>query len=279
MASPSAFLSTTWRNLWMSQFEVGMSQPALSDDLTRGGPLMATPGAWWGRMSLSPLQTGSTWWSLDAYGSRDALGGWSTSLDGGLTVQAGRYLALSFYAGGQMGDESRQFLQSFSGGPDATFGRRYVFSSLERSELFAQFRAEVAFAPDAVLTLYAEPFVSSGRTHGFGELTAARSNALRLYGTDGTSVTRFDDGSRQVVDGTGTFTIQNFDFWVRSFRGSAVLGWEWRSGSFLHLIWRREQWRWNPFDGPTGPDSLLRSFDEPGMNVLLAKASVLLGSR
>lgn len=278
-ASASAHVSTAWSNRWTSYAEVGMNAPALSDELTRGGPLMATPRSWWTTLQLSRIRTGNSWWTLDGSGFVDAFGGWSGSLDGGLTVQVGRHLGLSVHTGGSTGDASRQYIQRLDGGPDATFGTRYVFSALEQSELFARLRAEIAFAPDAVLTLHAEPFVSSGRAHGLGELEAARSGSLRIYGTDGTSVTRLDDGAWHVVDGGDELHIENFDFWVRSFRGSAVLRWEWRTGSLLHLIWRREQWRLDPRDGPMGPDTLVRSLHDPGMDVLLAKVSVLLGSR
>ncbi|HZD04263.1 MAG TPA: hypothetical protein VE173_05075, partial [Longimicrobiales bacterium] len=184
ITSPSVFWSSAWSNRWRTYVEVGVNTSALSDDLTRGGPLMATPRSWWTHVRLFPRRTGNTWWEIEGYGLSDAVGGWTASLNGGVTVQAGSHLGLSLYTGGLLGDDSRQYLQRTLDGPEATFGARYVFSSLERSELFAQLRAELAFAPDAVLTLYAEPFVSSGRTHGFGELTAARAGSLRTYGTD-----------------------------------------------------------------------------------------------
>lgn len=278
-AAASAFFSSGWSNQWTSYLEVGMDAPALSDELTRGGPLMATPRSWWTTLRLSRLRTGNTWWSLNARGLADGFDGWSTSLDGGLTVQAGRHLGLSFYTGGSLEDDSRQYLQRVSGGPEATFDTRYIFSALKRKELFVRLRAEIAFAHDAVLSLHAEPFVSSGRAHGFGELRAARSGALRVYGADGTSITRLDDGGWRVVDAENEFRIDNVDFWVRSFRGSAVLRWEWRAGSLLYLIWRKEQWLVDPRGGPMGPDTLVRSLHDPGMDVLLAKISFLLGGR
>jgi hypothetical protein len=157
-----------------------------------------------------------------------------------------------------------------------------VFSRLARKEVFAQFRTKVAFAPDAVLTLYGEPFLSSGRFHDFGEMVAARSRALSRYGADGTLIERLPDGSWMVSDGTQELGVPNYDFRIRSFRSTSVLRWEWRRGSTLFLIWQRNLSSYGDRAGRTSAGALLGSFAgsvrDPGNNIFVAKVTLLLNA-
>jgi hypothetical protein len=279
--SPSLYLATSWSNLWTSVVQVGWTGPQLSDDLARGGPLMLAPGAVWGELDIMSANSSRAWWNLNATAYDDSKGGLNGSVTGTLTMTAGRRLELGLVAGGSRGTDSRQYLAELSGGSAATYGRRYVFSRLQRDELFAQLRAKLAFAPDAELTLYAEPFVSSGQNSHFGELVAARSGDLRIYGSPGSGATLIplEDGAHQVVEGRRSFRIEDYDYWVRSFRGMGVLRWEWRPGSMLFLIWQRSLWAWTSDEGPVGTPSLMDSIKDPGQDIALIKASILLGRR
>jgi hypothetical protein len=239
---------------------------------------MESPRSWWGNLQLSSGNSNRAWWSGEASGFKDEVGGWSASFSGGVGVLPQKWLELSVYGGGSTGDDSRQFLAALDGGPGETFGKRYIFSFFERREFFAQVRTKLAFAPDAVLTLYAEPFISSGEAHDFGELTAAGAQALRVYGTDGTSISRLEDGAYEVVDGDEDFRIENYDFWVRSFRSSAVFRWEWRSGSSVFLIWQKNLWSFLDRSRATSAEALFHSVRDPGEDILVAKVSFLLGS-
>ncbi|HSG08977.1 MAG TPA: DUF5916 domain-containing protein [Longimicrobiales bacterium] len=271
--------SLTWGNLWATSLSVGASLPALSDDLTRGGPLMETGLSGWARFDLSSSKAANTSWSVGVASFFDEFGGWSGSLNGGVRAQTRSWLELEFQAGVTRGDDSRQFVGAVEGGGVDTYGQRYVFSELERREIFAQLRAKIAFAPDAVLTLYAEPFLSSGRFHDFGELSAVRASSLRNYGTDVGSLWQLDDGSWIVVDGPQQFRIENYDFWVRSFRSNSVFQWEWRQGSTLFLIWQRNLSSFADRVGDTGPTAFLESLSDTGDNIFVAKVSVLLNFR
>jgi hypothetical protein len=277
--SPSGHFTASWANRWTTYLELGMNLASLSDDLTRGGPLMETPRTWWLDATLGGPRTGSVWWSLQGNGSVDEFEGWSTGLTGSVTAQAGRRFEVSLVAGGAWGDDSRLFLTTVGGGSEATYGNRFVFGRAERREYLLQGRTRFAFAPDAVLTLYAEPFISTGGVHDLGELSAARARTLRRYGTDGTAITRLDDGSWEVMDGTDVFRVPNSDFWIRSFRTTAVFRWEWWRGSSLFLIWQGNGSRFNNRMGPTGPDTFLRSLRDPGEDILAAKVTMLLRGR
>ena len=94
--------------------------------------------------------------------------------------------------------------------------------------------------PDFTLELYAEPFVTSGQYTDLGELTRPRTNILRRYGSDASSIVQAGDGSFTVTDGSDQFTL-NPNFNVLSFRSNVVVRWEWRPGSTLFLVWQQNR--------------------------------------
>jgi hypothetical protein len=272
----------TWGNHWTTSLTGGVSLRALSDDLTRGGPLMGSPRAGWLDLWVTTSQVADASLSLNATSYVDELGGRSGSVSAGARVQASDRVEMDLQAGLTLAHDARQFIMSADGGGAETFGRRYVFSRLARKEVFAQFRTKVAFAPDAVLTLYGEPFLSSGRFHDFGEMVAARSRALSRYGADGTLIERLPDGSWMVSDGTQELGVPNYDFRIRSFRSTSVLRWEWRRGSTLFLIWQRNLSSYGDRAGRTSAGALLGSFAgsvrDPGNNIFVAKVTLLLNA-
>jgi hypothetical protein len=281
LLSPSIFLASSWSNLWTSSLQLGVTGAELSDDLARGGPLMRAPAALWGEVDVNSATSNRAWWNLKATVFDDNAGGWSSSLNAGLTVTAGRGLELGVLAGGSKGEDSRQFLVALSGGSARTYGMRYVFSHLDRRELFVQLRAKLAFAPDAVLTLYAEPFLSTGGNRDFGELEEPGGRVLRVYGgpRSGSTIETLPDGAREVHDAFGSFRIENYDYWVRSFRATGVLRWEWQPGRTLFLIWQKTHWSLTSEAGSVGVPELFDSMRDPGQDIALVKVSLLLGGR
>src|SRR6185503_11487048 len=129
------------------------------------------------------------------------------------------------------------------------------------------------FKPDLNLDFYAEPFAASGRYDRFGELLAARSRYLRVYGQNGTTATIQTDSSTLVQDGSVRFTISNPDFDVLSFRSNLVLRWEWRPGSMLYLVWQQNRSSSAVARARAGLGDLFDSFSAPGDNFFAIKAS------
>jgi hypothetical protein len=209
-----------------------------------------------------------------AGGWRDEQGGWEYRIDPELHVQATERLGLSLTPRWIRTREARQFIDSFDGGRDVTFGRRYVFGIIDKSEIAAQIRANYAFSPDLNLELYAEPFASSGRYARIGELAAPRTRDLVVYGGagTGTGLTRdTENGDYTVsVDGT-TFEIENPDFDVLSFRSNLVLRWEWRPGSTLFVVWQQNRSENEERGRLVGPGKLVESLGADGENVLALK--------
>jgi hypothetical protein len=125
----------------------------------------------------------------------------------------------------------------------ATFGRRYIFTDLDESELSLALRMSVTFRPDLGLELYARPFIGSGRFGVPRQLAAARSYRFDPFTPGGT--VELDDAEYTVdPDGAGParpFTVDDDDFTLRSLRGNAVLRWEWRPGSTLFVVWHQQR--------------------------------------
>ena len=272
--------SAVLRNFWSFEGGVIRIHRALSDDLTRGGPLMGTGAAWRLESALYGNPANRTRWQVEVNAQRDELGGWSTDVGGDLSFRPGPRWELSIDPLWLRAVNARQYVQERDGGPDATFGRRYVFAFVERSEVRARIRLNYALSPDLTLETYAEPFASSGRYYDHGELRAARSRELRTYGQEGTAVT-FDPttGQRQVTDGAASFTLANRDFDVRSFRSNAVLRWEWRPGSTLFVVWQQNRARQSPEWSRLGPGDLFGSLTARGDNFLAIKATYWLPVR
>jgi hypothetical protein len=233
--------SIEWPNFWETQLFVTSTMRAQDERLTRGGPLMGTPRGW----NLSLLVDSNRAKRLQT----DYVLEYGRNEDGGLNFSAST--EWEFQAGSRWGlsvspqylrlVDVRQYLTTLAGGPDSTFGSRYVFGRVDRSTYSTQLRANYTFKPDVTLDLYAEPFAASGRYDGLGQLSAARSRFLRLYGTDGTTLTPHADGSLLVTDGEASFALPNRNFNVLSFRSNLVLRWEWRPGSTLYLVWQQDR--------------------------------------
>ncbi len=269
--------SFTFRNYWQVFVGVFGSLRAQSDDLTRGGPLTGDPEGIGGDLELSSNEGKPVVVSTRFGWLEDEAGGWRRILEGELQARPSPRVRLSIEPGWRRELVSRQFVGTETGGSAATFGTRYQFAFVDRTTLSAAFRVNYAFTPDLSLELYGEPFAASGRYRDFGELPKARSFQIRKYGTDGTTIVRQPDGSRDVTDGAQSFTISNRDFNVLSFRSNLVLRWEWRAGSTLFLVWQQD--RFGDASRGVGVGSLFDSFKSDGQQFLALKVSYWLAAR
>jgi hypothetical protein len=170
----------------------------------------------------------------------------------------------------------------------ATFGRRYVFGTLDQNVVALGTRVDWTFTPALSLQLYARPFIAAGRFSEFKELRAPRTFAFAEYGKDVGTIARGEpcggSASPELYtidpDGAGPascFQLPNPDFNIRSLRGNAVLRWEYRPGSTLFFIWQQERSGAEPFgDFAVGRD-VRGIFEAPAQNVFLVKATFWIG--
>jgi hypothetical protein len=265
----------TWKNFWNSEVAFEYSPRSMDDGITRGGPLMEVPAEW--RMDLSTESSSSqrTLVGVSFSGSTNELDGWEAELGMELRFRPGTRWLVSIEPSLSRSVNPRQYVATRTGGPAATFGSRYLFGEITRSEVATQFRASVAITPELTFEGYIEPFASSGQYAGFGELAAARTFGLRRYGSDGTSIT-LEDGRYTVTDEDQVIAFDNPDFNIRSFRSNLVLRWEWRPGSTAYLVWQQNRFEERDPGQRVGTGGLFQALGAPGDNVLAFKVSYWL---
>jgi hypothetical protein len=273
---PAVSTDLTLPNFWRISADYGAELRAYSDRLTRGGPVMATPLVWGGGIELQNASAARNPFGIEIGGERNENGGWESGIEIGFGYRPGPRWEIRFDPEWSRARDTRQYLATVSGGRAATYNNRYVFAAVDRSEISGTMRVNYTFTPNLTLETYAEPFVSSGRFHTFGELSAPRARTLLLYGTNGTTIGTNIDGSYTVTDGAATFDLDNEDFNVRSFRSNMVLRWEWRRGSTMYLVWQQNR-EADLFTGNARPGDLWNTLDAPGTNFLALKVTYWTG--
>ncbi|HEY7766736.1 DUF5916 domain-containing protein, partial [Longimicrobium sp.] len=262
--------TATLKNFWRGTFTGWVDLPANSASATRGGPLMGTDHAWMTILGIGNASSAKTRLRMQVERGGSVQGQEWLRLFTGVSIRPAPQWQLSLEPNYQRWTDPRQYVGTRPGGPQATFGTRYVFAHIDRSELVARMRASYLFTPDLSLELYAEPYAASGRYHTFGELPAARSRGLRVYGRDGSTIQPTDDGYA-VTDGTASFTLPDNDFNVLSFRSNTVMRWEWRPGSTLFLVWQQNRYAEAAGGRPVGVGDLGDTFRADGDNYLALK--------
>lgn len=255
--------------------------PSLSDDLTRGGPLIGTPAGYSVLGQVTSRSNMPTTWNARTEYYHDAFGGWRWDVSTGIATRPASQWQASVDPTYSRSVDARQYVTTRSDGGAPTYGQRYVFAAVERSTLSARFRVNYALTPNFTVEGYAEPFAASGRFYGFGEVPAPRSNVLRVYGANGTgtAIARNADGSATVTDGGSSFGLPALDFQRLSFRSNLVLRWEWLPGSTAFFVWQQSRFG-QVLDGElVRPRDLWDSVRSDGDNFLVVKVSYWLGGR
>jgi len=255
--------------------------PSLSDDLTRGGPLIATPAGYSVLGQVTSRANVPTTWNARTEFYRDAFDGWRWDVSTGVATRPAPQWQASVDPTYSRSVDARQYIATRAGGSAATFGQRYIFAAVERSTLSARFRVNYALTPNFTIEGYAEPFAASGHFSAFGEVPAPRSRVLREYGASGsgTTLTQKADGSATVTDGSDSFTLPALDFQRLSFRSNLVLRWEWLPGSTAFLVWQQSR-AGSLADGTlVRPNDLWNAVRADGDNFVVLKVSYWIGPR
>lgn len=269
--------SVTFHNFWTATASTQVNFRGQEWQLTRGGPSMQSPFGWTSNVQLQNSGTSETRVSVGTRFGKDEVGGSSAGVEGTISMLPDPRLQISLNPSFTREIDARQYFIALPGGRPETFGGRYIFATIDRSTLALQARVNFTLRPDVNFELYAQPFASSGRYSDFGELEAARSRLLRIYGTDGTSIIATPSNTFEVRDGDDRFVLANRDFNVRSFRSTSVLRWEWRPGSTLSLVWQQDRSDREAIGRRADLDDLLASFGTVGNNYFAIKANYWLG--
>ena len=266
-----------FNNFWGAGLNINKRLAAYDDRLTRGGPLVR---------SLSSQSVGL---NVRSDSRRRVAGflyanyswGKSEGIDRriGLNVQIRPVdnWTISFGPNVSRGVTNTQYVTTVTDPTaTATFGRRYIFTELRRTQVSIETRLNLTLTPDLSLELFVQPLLSSGDYSALSELRAAGKYGFDRYGVDAGTISydATDNEYETDPDGAGpagSFTVNNRNFNTRSLRGNAVLRWEYQPGSTLFLVWQQRRSGTEPFgDFEFGRDA--RSiFDAPADNVFAIK--------
>jgi hypothetical protein len=280
-----ASANATFRNFWSASLSTTTYLHGQDVQLTRGGPAMGTPSGFNLSGSLRNNSAATTRWSANAFSRRNEFDEVSWGISGSISARPSpswqfsvepEYSNENGTNATQNGPINRQYLTTLDGGSAATYNKRYVFGLVDRTTWTTQFRVSYVFKPDMTLDVYAEPFAASGQYPGFGELAESRGRNLRVYGTDGTTITRQPNGSYVVTDGDKTFNLSNRDFNNRSFRSNVVLKWEWRPGSTFYAVWQQSRASTSSVGDHVNIGDMFGSIRAPGDNIFAIKTTFWL---
>ena len=268
--------SVTWLNFWRTNVSLNVDGRTQDLRLTRGGPSMQQPRRWEVDARLRNSSAARHRWEADMSYGRDEDGGLEFDVEVEISVRPQPRWELLVNPSYTRELFTQQYVAELDrNGPD-TFGRRYVFSHIDRSTLVMQTRLNYTLKPDLTLDVYVEPFAASGHFFNDGELAVPRTREIRRYGTEGTTIEELEDGTLRVTDGDEMFDLANRDFNTLSFRSNVVLRWEWRPGSTLFLVWQQDRFEQEALNSRANAGDLFGSLTSPGINFFLVKASFWL---
>lgn len=256
-----------WKNFWSTFSRIQYSPRTFDDRLTRGGPLMGDPREIDVVAALFTNRSENIFADIFASYKGDEFGGWDIGVRPSLRVRAGGRWEFRIEPRFSLQTNTRQYITTLSGGPESTFGKRYVFSNIDRSTLSLQTRVNYAFSPDFTLELYAEPFVATGNYYNPGELPSPRSYRLDRYQVD----RRTADGDYVISRSGSEFEVPDRDFLVKSFRSSLVLRYQWKPGSTFFLVWQQNRFAQEERNRFLEPGDLVNALGETGDNIFSIK--------
>ena len=273
------FSSVEFLNYWNIGFDLIYNPETLNKTHTRGGPFTIMPNSWFrsidlttdGRKSLSfsaGIQYGT---ATRQYLSYNAGVTWkpNSTFKIELTPRYWWDTTEAFYVG-----EQEDALAT------DTYGKRYLFAETDNRSASIGTRINWTFSPKLSLQLYMQPLIFAIKYVDYKELAEPGEFKFNIFGKDnGSTVTQSDDGSVFTIDPDGkgaaeAFDIDNRDFNFKSFRGNAILRWEYNPGSVFYLAWTQNRSDFESGNGlfDFGNDTAALLNSEPD-NIVLAKIS------
>lgn len=271
----------TFLNTWNVGVQAGINPSYVSDRFTRGGPIAKVPASWNADINGASDTRKPIWFNWNLFYSHAESGGESKSLGITADMRPTSFLHVSLGPSISGDHGTGQFVRSVSDAlATSTFGRRYVFASLDQTTLAMDTRIEWTFTPLLSLQVYAQPFVSAGRYSSFKEFSAPRTYDFAVYGKDRGTISNTSGVYTVDPDGAGAATPFQFgdpNFNVRNLRGNAVLRWEYRPGSAIFVVWQQERSGFEPIGDFSAGRDIGDIFRTVPTNVFLVKATYWLG--
>ena len=249
-----------FNNYWGGDLSLGYN-PETDDDLTtRGGPLMKSQKSSYIIASAYSDAREALSGSLSYTHASATIGSERNVLGLSLLWKASSAMSLSLSPQYFRFHQAVQYITSVAD-PYAqeTFGRRYLFATLDQTQVSASLRLNWTFTPKLSLQLFLQPLLATGNYTGLKELAKPRSLSFNQYGEGASTISLANDVYTIDPDGSGpapSFLRFNPNFNYKSLRLNAVLRWEYQPGSTLYIVWTNEKLH----DETNGEFSLGRDF-------------------
>ena len=214
-----------WKNYLRTWVYGGLNADHIEDRLTRGGPAMVYRGHhYWGFGigNDSRKKFFVEFWNEHV---KDRFDGTYDVYAATLTyrpIPSLRFSLTPQYS--DMHEVAQYVTQVEDEDYTATFGKRYIFATLDQKTLDLGIRGEWTVSSRLSMQLFLQPFISGGNYEGFKYLTRPR-----------------DDDFTPLSAVQGDAEAGNPDFNFRSVRGSAVVRWEFRPGSAMYVVWNENR--------------------------------------
>ncbi|HYH05528.1 MAG TPA: DUF5916 domain-containing protein [Thermoanaerobaculia bacterium] len=263
-----------FKNYWSAWSWGGISADHFDDRITRGGPAMIYRGHWYAGGGFGSDSRKKFSFSVETERVRDGFDGTNEMYWLSLTYRPTPAIRLSLTPRYNNLHENAQYVTTIDDtGYAPTYGKRYVFATLNQKTLDIGIRTEWTMSSRLSLQLFVQPFVASGDYLGFKYLTRARTDEFTPLHS-----MQYDAEANSYRGGAGASSLSfgnpNFNF--RSVRGSAVVRYEFRPGSAMYVVWNE-----NRADvAPVGDFKMGRDFSAlphaPSQDVFLVKFSYWL---
>ena len=281
-------------NFWKVNGNVSYRPERSDRTATRGGPLMLSPRSFEARIGMNTDRRKALSVGPNVSVERGAQGSESRfGLGMEVQVRPSPRVEVEVQPRWSASTSAAQYV-SASSDPlfIPTYGTRYLFADLERTELSLQTRLNVAFSPNTSLQLFAQPLLSSGDYVSYKQFLEPETFSFDTfeegtYGVVGDAAacvggrTCVDPNNVRYVDfdgdGLADTGFGDRSFNVRSLIGNAVLRWEYRPGSTVFLVWQRRQAdriSAGEFEFRRDLDAL---FNAPAENTFMVKVNYWMG--
>lgn len=249
-----------------------LEEPVISDDWTRGGPLMTIPKGFLCFVGYNSSWAENTTWGFESGLITSEIGKEYYFIEGVFSHRTGGRFDFSIKPKIFWRTDPIQYIGTYSRDSDETYGKRYVFAHIKQNTISAQFRFNYSFTSDISLELYLEPFAASADFSQFGELSKSKTHDILRYGYEGTIIT--EENNTYKISGKGNeFSIDDPDFNSLSFRSNLVFRWEWLPGSTLYFVWQQIRSDYFLSPNPVDHRSIFDSITSDGINYFAVKAS------
>jgi hypothetical protein len=201
--------SAQMKNFWDFQLRGDYAPPIYDDRLTRGGPLARQPAFGDVRLTLNSDVRRTTRLTANLTQSWTTAQEHQTKADLTLSVRPMPALRVSVGPALLLNRTQSQYVTTVTDPlAAATFGSRYVFATLDQTEVSMVTRLDWTFSPGLSLQLFLQPLISAGDFSRLKEFVSPGSYDFAVYGQDKGSATATSAGT--VIDpgdGGESFTV------------------------------------------------------------------------